>query len=327
MEKMRAEKWSAEDVADELAEEPELLKYFRLLPKALWSRHFEKLEQMGDDRSFANEEMTAKERRINYILGILHAREDAIEENAANVPYFQEKFKTKESAHAFGDQLRTVLLTTGNFLGAGQTARVKSMELPDFEKKIAVKYLLTPTAKTLSANAEYDMLNEVRTVVAIDEARQAQGIGDSILAPQPLFFYKRGELQTFGMEEIEGMTLEELLESKEYKKGRDEILDLVRSKFASPEAKATLLSEVDAFMRAVHEVCLHGDIKLANLMMNREGNLYLIDFGQSVPVRTMEEKTREQFENIMDNEREQMRMCLQRLFRETHEHTQEKMAA
>jgi serine/threonine protein kinase len=101
----------------------------------------------------------------------------------------------------------------------------------------------------------------------------------------------------------------------------------VQEKFSSPEARNELHAQVDAFMNAVHEICLHGDIKLGNVMINNTGQLYLIDFGQSLHVRNMEEKTRDQFENIMAHEREQMRICLQRLFNEIQQRPIEKVAA
>ena len=56
---------------------------------------------------------------------------------------------------------------------------------------------------------------------------------------------------------------------------------------------------------------LHGDIKSKNIMVDiLSGKFYLIDFGQSVAVRTMTDKTREQFENLQDEECNQIQICI-----------------
>ena len=88
----------------------------------------------------------------------------------------------------------------------------------------------------------------------------------------------------------------------------------LKERFSSEEDRKRLLEEVDAFIRTVHEVCLHGDIKLKNIMVDEQGMLYLIDFGQSVPVDTMTEETRDQFESIKDLERGQLHECINQLF-------------
>jgi hypothetical protein len=308
----QVEQWAPEDIEDELGgSEPELLKYIQLLPPELQSRHFQKLEAIKRRYQGERDEAVA-EQRINYILGILEAREQAIEEFEIGEPALRDRVSSLPNEREFGNQLRETLLSQGNFLGAGITARVKSMRVEGFDKPIAVKYLLTPTAKTLSAQGEYDMNRELTTMIQIEDAEVRLGAGEHIRIPHPFFYYKRGKFQCYGMSQVNGFHLEEVLQGAS--RSTHSVVEALRARFASDEARKQLQAEVDLFMRAVHEVCLHGDIKLKNIMVDEQGMLYLIDFGQSVAVDTMLEETRDQFENIQDLEREQMQECIRALF-------------
>lgn len=303
--------WTPEDIEAELDDtEPELLRYFRLLPKELWKKHFETLE--GFESSAGEKTEASKEHRINYILGVIEAREHAIVDYGVAEETLRERLSSApEGIEGFGRKLGETLLASGNLLGSGTTARVKSMHIDELEWPIAVKYLLTPTKKTLSINAEYDMLREVETITKVENAARRLGAGQYIRVPHPHFYYKRGKLQCYGMSQIDGATLEEVMadENKRTSKGSDALVSL-KKRLASPEAKDAFRREVDIFMRAMHEICLHGDIKYKNLMLDEQGVLYLIDFGQSVAMMNMTQNTREQFENLQDHERAQMDECV-----------------
>jgi hypothetical protein len=304
------EKWTPEDISDELSGEPELLRYMRLLPRTLWSRHFEALERIQNEHTSDGPEAVA-ERRINYILSIVQARERAIIEFDTHEPFFHGKLSSEKQAEVFGKDLHETLVSTGNTLGAGQTARVKSMKVRGMPAPIAVKYLLTPTEKTLSVQGEHDMLYEVETLTQIEHKEADLGAGAHIRVPHPFFFYKRGSLQCYGMTQINGVGLDKVIQGDgNYDPIRDEVVNALQERFASVETRNTLHREIDVFMNAVHEVCRHGDIKLANIMVDTEGVFYLIDFGQSISTREMSEDTREKFENLAENERGQMHECI-----------------
>lgn len=310
------EGWTPQDIADELAEtEPELLKYMRLLPAELWKRHFTALQKIEREHGGEGGEAVA-ERRINYILNIVETREQAIVNLGISEPVLQDIISASpDGTEMFGTRLRELLVSQGNFLGAGTTARVKAMQVEGFDRPIAVKYLLTPTAKTLSAEGEYDMLREVETITQIEDAEGRLGAGEYMRVPHPFFHYKRGKLQCYGMSQVNGITLEELAHDKETMTPVESaVAESLRERFASEAAREALREEVDVFMRAVHEVCLHGDIKFKNIMIDEQGMLYLIDFGQSVPMRSMAENTRDQFDNLQDNERMQMHECIRHLW-------------
>lgn len=304
------EVWALEDIKDEIGDiEPELYSYILRLPEQLRSRHFTALQKLAAD--FAHEGAGAvRARRMQYILDTLDSRERAIEEFESVHPVLQAWRDANEGA--LRDVLRDTLVADDNRLGAGTTARVKSLHIPQMDDSIAVKYLLTPNPKTLSASGEYAMLKEVKTVTEIESVEQRLGVGERIAVPHPLFFYKHGELQCYGMTEIKGITLEQLVDDAKQSPVllKEKIVASLKDKYREPEAIQALLGEVQIFMGAVHEVCLHGDIKLGNMMVDEEGKLYLIDFGQSLHMMNESEDTSDQFTERKKGEQDQMRECV-----------------
>jgi serine/threonine protein kinase len=120
------------------------------------------------------------------------------------------------------------------------------------------------------------------------------------------------------MQEIVGMTISELIDSNtpntvELVDRRNAVLKALQERYKESEERKQLYSEVEAFASAMHEVCLHGDIKPSNLMADERGDIYLIDFGQSVDMNLMSEKTREQFENLQTLERHQLTSAIRTL--------------
>jgi serine/threonine protein kinase len=223
---------------------------------------------------------------------------------------------TDEQKREFGNNLKGLLVSEGNNLGSGMTARIKSMRVEGMDRPIAVKYLLTPTQKTLSVDGEHDMLREVETITEIESTEKQMGVGEYMRVPHPHFFYKRGALQCYGMQQVQGIALDKIGEPGSiYNPDRDTAIAAFRNRFKSSDEEAALYKEISAFMTGMHRVCLHGDIKLANLMINTEGILYLIDFGQSVSMQDQSEKTRDQFENLKVEEVEQVIECVRHILK------------
>lgn len=302
-----------EDVQDALEEmDSELLPYFRRLPKELWARHYQALEKMADE---VGEDTSIADQRKSYMALVLEGREKAIVEFSVSDKQLQKVWKEDASTQEYlSTMLREVFLEQGNFLGAGRTARVKRATVEGIDYPIAIKYLLTPTKQTLSINAEHDMLLEVETITRIEEAENRRGVGSRIGVPHPYFFYKRGGVQCYGMDEVVGIDLDGVHKGVTAKIGlQDVALNALRTRYASEEARQALYQEVDDFVTAMHEVCLHGDIKDKNLMIDAEGKFHLIDFGQSVNMNKEDEKTRDQFENLKDEERRTVLDCVRRM--------------
>ena len=303
------EDWSVGDIEEELrGSDPELLRLMHELPRSLWGRHFRALENI---RAGSEEDDIGQLRR-EYLLGVLAAREHAIVEFESKDAGFRSgSFVSGERTEAFQLQLRELLASREHILGSGRTARVKSLQVDDFEKPIAVKYLITPTEKTLSVQGEHDMLYEVEIVANIEKNEEQAGAGAYIRVPHPYFYYKRGSVQCYGMSQVEGVRLDHVMSHDgSYNPLRDAVIRALRERFASSAERSALEEEIKPFMQAVHKVCLHGDINPKNIMVDTKGVFYLIDFGQSVSARAETEEAREQFDNLRELEPGLMRECI-----------------
>lgn len=301
---------SAEEVDTELQADPEMLEIFRKLPTALWGRHFDAMEKIAKKAAPGE----VRQLQMEYLFGIVSSREDAIVEYQSKDAFFQNaSFSEGDSAKGFQQQLHELLVSEDRTLGAGQTARVKSLQLEGLREPVAVKYLITPTEKTLSAEGEHDMLYEVEVVTSVEQIEAQVGAGKYLRVPHPYFYYKRGPLQCYGMSQVRGVNIEELL-TNTYSPFRNDVIEALRRRYGSDGERGALDAEIDSFMKAVHKVCLHGDIKPKNIMIDTDGVFYLIDFGQSVPANSETEKAREQFDNLREHEPAVMRECIRGAF-------------
>lgn len=282
---------------DDFADSPELYQALRRLPADLQNMHATRMSDMDDAEAHA------------YILNILERREEATRESEISDAETQERFAGLEDM-IWRDLESHVLTDTDNFLGAGMTARIKRYELPAEEgrapQSIAVKYLLTPTEKTLSVSGEHDLIREVERVRAIESAEQKYAKGVSVIrVPHPYFYYKHRKTQCYGMELIDGANLEEGISGSMDSELREDLRTAL-----SGISREALYAEVNEFLDAMHTVCLHGDIKPANLMVSRDGHFYVIDFGQSVLATDIDEKSCDAFEVLKEDEKVNMRTAL-----------------
>lgn len=276
---------------DDFGDMPQVQNLLHRLPPELQSVHATRISTMDEDDAFV------------YMHELLEHRESAMRESVVSdegvAPYFH-----AHEREIWKDLETRVFLDPENFLGSGQTAKVKKYELQDSRTKteipLAVKYLLTPTEKTLSVSGEHDLIREVERVHAIEEAEhEIHADNLRIRVPHPYFYYKNEKTQCYGMEYIDGITLEQGIRGdydKDLKEALQQNLQTLK--------RDDLFEEVDLFFDAVHHVCLHGDIKPGNIMVSREGKFYVIDFGQSVLAHEIGDKDREAFEVLKQDEKD-----------------------
>jgi len=271
-----------EATAEDFADTPELYGMLRRLPPELQGTHAARMSDMNDEDAFS------------YIRDILEKRDMAVRESvvsdASVEPYFH------DHQEEIWKHLETDVFTdTQNLLGYGQTARIKefSLEGADGERiPTAIKYLVTPTEKTLSVSGEHDLILEVERVRAIELAENEHASEvPHIRVPHPFFYYKKGKTQCYGMELIDGINLEQGINGTIDEEVRAEL----RTALAGISRQA-LMDELTVFFTTMHEICIHGDMKPANIMVNREGKFYVIDFGQSVLTNDVNDKSRDAFE-------------------------------
>lgn len=248
---------------------------------------------------------------LNYFTEIVNRRQEAVTITVISDTGLREIIGDTEKS--FLREIETSVFESPD-IGAGQTARVKRFALPTDQgvTQMAIKYLLTPNKRTLSAAGEHDMIHEVERIETI-EAIERQADVNLIRVPHPYFHHKSNHIQCYGMELVDGITLQEIIDNT----ANSEIREKLRVSLAHVSESA-LLKEVERFFQHMHTYCLHGDIKPLNIMVNTAGTFYIIDFGQSVLVDSIPDSGRAQLDNLKEDELAQtkyaMKVFLRKLF-------------
>ncbi|MEK7639049.1 MAG: AarF/UbiB family protein [Patescibacteria group bacterium] len=257
------------------------------LPIELAKKHIQTIERKG--LSLNNATL--------YLEKVLQERKEAMTETFISDEQVRELFAEQEAA--LFKQIETeVFENPESHIGAGMTARVKRFEVTRNEETLAmaIKYLVSPTEKTLSAAAEHDMLREVERIKKIEEIEEENHLA-YIRVPHPYFHHKTSKIQCYGMELVNGVTLDTDIAATSAVTDLDNLTQhLCEIPLEHIEA------EIESFITKMHEYCLHGDIKPKNIMVNDQGKFYLIDFGQSILISDVSEKELPQVEELKDEE-------------------------
>jgi tRNA A-37 threonylcarbamoyl transferase component Bud32 len=246
-----------------------------------------------DTHDYSDEEAVA------YIEDIIETRAEALTETVISDATLLEKIKDR--LEGILHQIETsVFNDPENLIGAGMTARIKSFLIEDPQTNeslpVAVKYLITPTSMTLSASSEHDMVLEVERIQAIEAIEADAGL-TMIKVPHPYFHHKNSEIQCYGMELIDGFDLSKDLAGMRNGEAKNHLLE----RLAAID-ESILEKEIRTFYGRMHNYCLHGDMKPANMMVDRNGMFYIIDFGQSRLVMDIPDTAREQLYTLQDDE-------------------------
>lgn len=259
------------------------------IPKELVSKHLEVIERNG----YSNEEAS------EYLSEVIDRRKEVLTETVVSDTSLLEKIRDQKEA--IFKYIETELFNDPeSLIGAGMTARIKQFMIEDEKTSesipLAVKYLVTPTAMTLSVSAEHDMLLEVERIQAVEEL-EADAHLTMIKVPHPYFHHQNSEIQCYGMQLVDGFDLSKDLAGMVPGEAKDALVE----KLAALD-ETVLENEIRTFYRKMHEYCLHGDMKPANLMVDSNGVFYIIDFGQSRLISDIPDKAREQLYVLQDDE-------------------------
>ena len=150
------------------------------------------------------------------------------------------------------------------FLGNGRVAEV--YELP-LAPHLCVKYVKDNAAYSEGNHlrAEFEYLELLRTFIRA-----------GVRAPQPYFIrIHPSEGHSYGMEKINGKSLSQILERPAENPKLVELLKEVDRE----QVKKQLVE----YIKAMHEEfkVTHGDLFLRNIMLDDDGNFYIIDFGKA----------------------------------------------
>lgn len=194
-----------------------------------------------------------------------------------------------------------VFTSTEGHVRSGTTARIQRFDMSDVGvggEVVAVKYLVNPNDKTLSVSGEHDLLVELEQIKKIEDAElHAMGSDARVRVPHPYFYYRKGKIQCYGMELIDGVNLEQAADPAL----APDMRSTLQETLATIDEDA-LMDELELFFKTMHGVCLHGDIKPRNIMLSKSGHLYIIDLGQAVLATSVTEKANEAFEQLKEDE-------------------------
>jgi serine/threonine protein kinase len=270
------------------------------LPRELLQKHLETIEEGGMDDVAAEE----------YLNDVIERRSEAMTETQISDERVSEMVSNPEFRSKVLNMIETSVFQSPT-IGSGQTAKIKRFELESGEQKIpmAVKYLLTPTAKTLSVSAEHDMLREVERMHTIEDIERGVGV-ERVRVPHPYLHHKNEKVQCYAMELVDGADLLQVIEGDISPE-----LSLKLTEVFSQIPEEVIHREFENFFTAMHSYCLHGDIKPANIMVNSDGTFYIIDFGQSILINDIDDKGRPQLDNLKEAEVEQTRLAVKLLLK------------
>lgn len=273
------------------------------LPTPLAKKHVSVIEA----GAFSNEEA------ISYLESILNKRNESLNESTISDNDLKENMSVPVDS-VFQSLETGVFNSTENYLGQGMTARVKHYSVPtkNGDLELAIKYVITPTEKTITAEQEHNVLKEVERMRALEAVESRfEKRSKYIRVPHPYLHHKSKKLQCYGMEKINGLTLEQaVLDSVP-----EEFIERLRNSQLANVDNEELMGYVERFFDTMHEQYLHGDMKAANMMVSEDGILYVIDFGQSISAGNIPSGADEQFENLKQDEINIAKKSIQALLR------------
>lgn len=275
--------------------------WLRKLPRELAFRSLGHIDQ----------QQLSDEEASEYLRNLLTERESATTETTISDEQFLEKIK--DNLDDIINQINShVYESRDNFLGSGMTAKVKLFTIEEQEHllHVAVKYLETPTPKTLSASAEHDMIIEVERIKAIEELEKNADL-QHISVPHPLFHHQDSAVECYGMQFIDGYDLSFDLNRLPQNDHSEKILQSLAQLDLTE-----IYEEIERFFRRMHEYCLHGDIKPANIMFDSNGRFYIIDFGQSVLATDIPDKAQDQLYTLREDEVKVSKECITHIVRQ-----------
>lgn len=178
------------------------------------------------------------------------------------------------------------------FIGKGKAAKV--FQIPN-DERFCVKFLHTPAQQLNTMEQEFH---------ALTDAYNSSSLFSIIHIPKPEALAKNisGEKSFFTMEQVFGCTLLELIEYPSKKEQILKSLQMTEEELIAFLTDKDKHSKIEKDLEIMHKKgVIHGDIHPRNIMISKNGSLYLIDFGNFVlPTAIHTNTPYEQIENVKD---------------------------
>lgn len=195
---------------------------------------------------------------IKLIRSVLDERSEAKEKIFTEIHEIENP-ELKEEVRSVIKAIETTFGDANYFVGNGTVAEVYHMP---YAPHVCVKYLVDPEKAREHGNnfrEEKDYLEDLHGFEV-----------DGIRVPD-VYFYHMSEFGTcFGMENIDGKSLDRIMENPE----AVDFLDVIRS-----QKQEDVIARIRNFVLQMHskKKIVHRDFSPRNVMVDREGNWYVID--------------------------------------------------
>jgi tRNA A-37 threonylcarbamoyl transferase component Bud32 len=230
------------------SKEHELEVLFSKLPEELRARWKERTDELNVDAA------------IQFVREVIKNRNEAKEKIFTEV-HDIENPELKEEVRSIISHIENTFGNHDHFLGSGTIARVYSMP---YAPHVCVKYILEDMlakhGNTMRQEVEY--MTEMRNFLVA-----------GIRIPK-VYFKHTLDLSCFGMERIDGMSLDQIIANPH----DCDFLEKIKE-----QDMTEVIGKMKKFIETMHKdmKLVHRDLLERNIMVDREGNWYVIDFGKA----------------------------------------------
>lgn len=206
---------------------------------------------------------------IKSVIAARHEVKEKIFTDIENIENPELKEEVRSVVHAientFGD--------ANFFVGNGSVAEVYHMP---YAPHVCVKYLVHPDIAREHGNNfrdEKGYLEDMHRYMV-----------EGVRVPD-VYFYHMSDFGTcFGMENIDGLSLDRIIEKPE----TVDFLDVIRS-----QKQEEVVGRIGKFITSMHRdrKIVHRDLSPRNIMIDREGNWFIIDFGRAKRIEIGDDST------------------------------------
>jgi tRNA A-37 threonylcarbamoyl transferase component Bud32 len=247
---MNMESFGAANIQESGSREQELMLLLAKLPEELR----EKWQARADDLEIG--------KAIELIHGVLKSRDEAKEKIFTEIHEIESP-ELKEEVRSVIKAIETTFGDSNYFVGNGSVAEVYHMP---YAPHVCVKYLVNPEKAREHGN-------NFREEKAYLEDMHRFSV-DGIRVPD-VYFYHMSDFGTcFGMENIDGLSLDRIMEKPE----SIDFLDVITS-----QKQEDVIRRMKNFIKEMHaqKKIVHRDLSPRNIMVDRGGNWYVIDYGRA----------------------------------------------
>lgn len=176
-----------------------------------------------------------------------------------------------------------------NFVGLGNSGIVYVLE---DNISVCVKFLHDPSKTKYSISEEFSLLNR---------AYEASLSFNVLKIPSPHFIVNNlnPDKSIFVMDYIDSISLEDLEKNPDsfFDNFTKEELINALLKFSNPEYEKKLKEDI---LKLFNAGIIHGDMHFRNVLLGKDLNFYLIDFGNSIDMYKEKESKENQFNNLLN---------------------------